>query len=160
MTPGDLDALQVAAIHLDGVRDEFVRKVYLAGLWERINESRQKGMSGRFSTTCLRSWCMCGRIMLTFESEAGDVTWLGPEDYIGSIAFHQENPYFDPATYEYIGLHSLHAQTKHAAAMMRLVIENWPTDIEIQRRIYHDDDKTMLDVVAYARSGREEEAAR
>ncbi len=124
---------------------EFTRHVYKAGLQDIIDESRERGMSGRFGDVTLRSYVITGRLGLTFESQRDQthsVSLVGPEG--------EPDPRF--------GVLSCHTATAwQARALIATVLALWPDDRTAQRQIFRDDPETMLDVVAALTSQRKEQ---
>jgi hypothetical protein len=100
----------------------FLSRVYSQGLVAVIDGSSQRGMSGQFGQTTLRSYVMAGRLMLTFargDSEHGeqDITFVCEEgDELGLAS----------------GMQSCYADVFTALAMFDDVISGWPSDPEAQ----------------------------
>jgi len=91
--------------------DKFLRQVYRQGMFDMITAVDQRGMSGEFGPTTLRTYTMCGRIMFTFANKEEDVTFIAEEG--------------DPNCYN-SGLQSLNADFLGALNLIQDVINHWP----------------------------------
>lgn len=101
----------------------FESKVYFNGLKKIIDSSTMKGMRGKFGSTELLTFTMCGRIMFTFKRGENNVSFLCAEGEIPSR----------------IGLHSIDATWPVAKSMIEEVIEVWEkTDIPMDEKIKND----------------------
>lgn len=117
--------------------DKFLREVYRRGLGKIINDSRDRGMSGTFGVTELRSYVVAGRIMLTFARridpskeghyQNGDY-WIINEH---SISFVCEED--DPLCYS-AGLQSVCADFRTCLDMIDDVILNWSAEAQQQKK--------------------------
>lgn len=146
----DFERLAQAARALEPTIDLFIVAVVNEGLMDRVDESRKKGMSGRFDGVALRTWCMAGRVMITLESEGGTVTLLGREEHRDESMrrYPDLGPFGDPRNPYGVGLHSIGCTNAAAIHMLHRVATNWPPDADEQRRIYKDDTGVTLDVLA------------
>ncbi len=88
---------------------QFEREVYCEGLMEIINASNIKGMSGKFNSTTLKTYTMCGRIMFTFEKDNDDITFICAENEVPSR----------------MGFQSINATWPCAKSMVEEVINAW-----------------------------------
>ena len=75
---------------LEELSTDFMFSVFVRGLDKVIIECPKRGMSGKFGNVTLRSWHMCGSIMMTFEQGSSQITLQGndgdnPGVYVKSI---------------------------------------------------------------------------
>lgn len=106
--------------------DEFLRKVYRRGLFNLIKEGNNRGMSGTFGETELRSFVSAGRLMLTFARKQNDKNEIDVSFLAGDN---------NPQAYS-AGVQSIHAGLPDCLAMINEVIEHWSIDKEKQTAIF------------------------
>lgn len=126
----DLERLFSASKTIDPYLVRFINEILVNDLWDLIQESEYRGMSGIFSGIAMRSYCICGRVMISLESEGGIVTFLG-----------YEGPNLQ---YAGMALHSIHCSDEAAIAMIEQILYKWPKTVEEQRKVYHDDKKVSI----------------
>lgn len=107
----------------------FLVNVAGAGLWDRIRESSQKGMSGIFGSVELRTYCIIGRIMLTFAEEPCWITYIADESAVDRI-----------------GLQAALSSADTAVRLMQTVIDLWPGTVEAQRLVFRDNDNISIGI--------------
>lgn len=111
----------------------FAHAVHANGLYDIINESRARGMSGKFGKTTLRSYVMAGRLMYTFAR-----THITQEVSFTYVC-EDEDPLAMSA-----GIQSCYADLKTCLAMLSDVIRTWPKDPAGQRRVFAADSKVRI----------------
>lgn len=119
--------------------DKFLRMVFSRGLYEIVDKDSQRGMSGKFGETELRTYVCAGRVMFTFarlidKDKEGyykkDGELYSNED---SVSFVGEDS--DPLCLS-AGIQSIQANFRTSLDMIEDVIKNWPTDIKEQKKVY------------------------
>lgn len=113
----------------------FEREVFAMGeLGLIIDKSKNKGMSGEFDGVSLRSFVMCGRLMMTFEAPNPDdpnlrdtFTIIGDE--------HATAPQF--------GWRSIAATADRASEMVNKVIQAWKKIPAEKRKKFYRDNKNI-----------------
>jgi hypothetical protein len=133
-----IDAYCNAQIHvIQQYFDRFLREVYRKGLFQIIENSKVKGMCGKFGNTELWSFSMAGRLTFTFaRKEADEEIWA---------SFIVEDG--DPTGYTG-GQGSCNTNFVQTLELLSDVISNWPTLSDEQLKSYKDNNKVTLDVVA------------
>lgn len=102
--------------HLMQVFDKFLRVVYRPALFEIIKNASERGMSGKFGQTELRSFCLAGRLMLSFARKGDEhiLTFIGEEGDKNAWRF---------------GIQSFsNVDFQMSLAMVNEVIEKWPSE--------------------------------
>jgi hypothetical protein len=96
--------------------------VYRKGLFDIIEACNVRGMSGQFGDTVLRTYTLCGRIMMTFAKST-------EKDLIGdnSVTFITEEG--DPLAYS-AGIQTIEADFRTSLDLIEDVIKYWP---EVQK---------------------------
>ncbi len=107
----------------------FLRQVYRQGMYDLIDNCKLKGMSGKFGKTTLRSFCLAGRVMMTFATQDGklerSVTFVGDDrDQTGKR----------------FGVQSVEADLTTALKIIDEVVIDWPeNNKEQQQKIFQPD---------------------
>lgn len=105
------------AAALDHAIALFAAHVAERGLWDTINASRSRGMSGTFGGVAMRTFAVAGRTMVTLELTDGlSVTLIGRSWTEGPGA---------PLNRHGIALHSIEAPAPIAAYMLGAVVGAW-----------------------------------
>lgn len=135
---------------LDHALHKFNRRVYRTNLWKMMEDSSERGFSGKFGSTTLRTYYMAGRTMLTFAREpVVEVTFEGDD----SISFPDELQIESSVTFVAdasdstglrTGLQSCYADITTAVAMIEEVICNWPKTIDEQVQIFAPDREVSI----------------
>jgi hypothetical protein len=78
---------EILSEELDAIAKKFMFSVFVRGLDKVIIKCPQRGMSGKFGDVTLRSWHMCGSIMMTFTRGDSQITLQGSDDDDPGIYF-------------------------------------------------------------------------
>lgn len=105
--------------------DKFLRVVYKRGMFKIIKESPERGMSGTFGSTELRTYVFAGRTMFTFVHKN-----KGGEE---SLSFVSDD--VDPNGLS-AGIQSVYTDLAGALGMIDDIITNWPSDTTMQKRLF------------------------
>ena len=134
-----------ASTKLGALAQSFENRVYETGLKEMVHVSTKKGMSGVFNGVNLMSWCMCGRIMITFEvPNARNPKINDTFTIIGN----------EPPNSGNFGWRSIYATADRATEIVNKVISAWETVPALDRaHLFHDDKDVMLDAIAAMKAG-------
>jgi hypothetical protein len=112
---------------------KFLHRVLRQGLFEIINACPQRGMSGTFGPTTLRSYVIAGRLMLTFARPG--------EDQEQSISFVCTDD--DPLGLGG-GVQSVYTDIHTAMSMLADVMAAWPSDRPAQVQVFQSDPTVSL----------------
>lgn len=118
---------KILSEELDKIAKKFMFSVFVRGLDKVIIKCPHRGMSGKFGDVTLRSWHMCGSIMMTFTRGDSQITIQGSDDD-------------DPGIY----FKSIDATLPDAKSIVDAVIAEWKklkTPKEI-KSLYKSDDET------------------
>jgi hypothetical protein len=124
---------------LQQVFDKFLRLVYRRGMGKMIDKSADRGMSGTFGKTHLRTYVLAGRVMFTF---ARIVDESKPSSYEkeGKLYSNEHSVSFvgedgDPLCLG-AGIQSIYADFRTALDMIEDVTTSWPADAKEQRKVF------------------------
>lgn len=129
-----IDALFNAQRHLlEQTFYTFLDRVFRRGLFEVIDTSPRRGMSGTFGETTLRSYVVAGRLMLTFarpgEQMEHSVSFVcGDDDPLGLGG----------------GTQSVYTDLQTALAMINDVTANWPQERSAQQEVFKADENVNI----------------
>jgi len=117
---------------LQQVLYKFLDRVFSQGLFNIIDTSPQRGVSGTFGETTLRGYVIDGRLMLTF-ARPGE-----PMEHSASFVCGDDDPLV-------LGGRVQHVDTdlQTAIAMINDVMTGWPEDSSAQADILKYDDNVM-----------------
>lgn len=101
----------------------FEEEVFKKGLWNIINRSRKKGMSGQFGDVKVLSYVIGGRVMIQLEQGRESVTFVGVEEVRANFGFS-----------------SISGTLPCAVEMVEKVIEFWREASPEERDTVHNDD--------------------
>lgn len=127
--------------------DKFTRLVYRKGLGEMVDKAKDRGMSGKFGRTELRTFVLAGRIMFTFARRINKkkkvVYRQDGETYLNEwmVSFVGEES--DPLLLS-AGIQSVYCNFRTALNLMEDVIRHWPKDPKEQKRLFKPDRKVSL----------------
>jgi hypothetical protein len=112
---------------------KFLDRVFRRGLFEIADESPQRGMSGTFGETTLRTYMVAGRFMLTFarpgEQMEHSVSFVcGDDDPLGLGG----------------GVQSVYTDLQTAIAMINDVMAGWPEGRSAQAEILKPDENVTI----------------
>jgi hypothetical protein len=129
-----IDRYVNAEFHLLQQRfDKFLRVVYKEGLFKIIKECQDRGMSGSFGNTELRTYVIAGRTMFTFARKNKE----GEE----SLSFVSDDT--DPNGLS-AGVQSVYTDLGGALGMIDDVINGWPSSPDKQKRMFTVDKEVSL----------------
>lgn len=111
----------------------FVDKVYTKGLAKFIQDTQERGMSGKVGETTIRTYYLAGRQLITFARPNADEG--KPEHSLTLISGED-----DPLALG-IGIQSVFTHLETALAMLDDVITNWPDEREQAWMLLSPDDK-------------------
>ena len=111
----------------------FLNSVFSKGLFEVIDSSKKRGMSGKFGETNLRSFVAAGRMMLTFSRQ------YGADEHSISYVLPDDDPHGLGA-----GVQSLYTDLRVAIEMIDDVIENWPSEEKHQKKAFKADKNVSI----------------
>lgn len=114
----------------------FVAKVYTKGLAKFIDDTQERGMSGEFGETTVRTYYIAGRQMITF---ARPNAVEGYEEHSLSLLCEEGDPLAMG-----IGSQSIFTDFDTALAMIDDVIINWPDDLEQAWMMVAPDDNVRI----------------
>lgn len=109
------------------IRNAFFDSVCQHGLWQRIDEVDDRGMSGSFGDVELRSYVIAGRTMITIANKDNQITFLTDD--------RERNG---------IGLHTTEGDAEVIKSMVRTVIYGWPDDVSDQRNTFKANSKIQI----------------
>jgi hypothetical protein len=135
------------AVVLQQTFDKFLLKVYRRGMGEMIDKGSDRGMSGVFGTTHLRTYVLAGRVMFTFARKL-DENKPSTYEKDGSIYSNEDNVSFvgedgDPLCLS-AGIQSIHADFRTCLDMIEDVIKGWPADPQEQRNVWQGDKEVAV----------------
>ena len=131
---GELDAVLNAERHILRLAFfRFLNSVFSKGLFDVIDSSSKRGMSGKFGNTTLRSFVVAGRMMLTFSRKYGD------DEHTISYVLPDDDPHGLGA-----GLQSLYTDLQVAIEMIDDVILNWPSGEKHQKKAFKPDKNVSI----------------
>lgn len=118
---------EILSNELEKLARKFMFSVFVRGLDNVIIKCPQRGMSGRFGDVTLRSWHMCGSIMMTFTRGDSQITLQGSDDD-------------DPGIY----FKSIDATIPEAKIIVTTVIAEWKKlrTSKDMKRVYKADNET------------------
>lgn len=121
--------------------DKFLLKVYRRGMGEMIDAGSNRGMSGLFGTTHLRTYVLAGRVMFTFARKI-DESKSSLYEQDGHFYSNEHSVSFvgeegDPLCLS-AGIQSVHADFRTCLDMIEDVIKAWPADVQQQRNVWQD----------------------
>ena len=127
--------------------DKFIRLVYRKGLYDFVDKSPKRGMSGKFGETELRTFIMAGRVMFTFARKI-DKKRPGIFEKGGKIYSNENDISFvgedgDSLGYS-AGIQSLNTDFLTALDMMNDVIKGWPAEAGKQWKIHKGGNVSIL----------------
>lgn len=139
----DIDSYCNAQSHvLQHTFDKFVRNVYRNGMYEAIDKCKERGMTGKFGRTELRTYVMAGRIMFTFaRKRKGKTVYYGSDNKpFHTLPYREDSVSFvaedgDPLALS-AGIQSVEANFKTSLAMIEDVVRHWPSDKKAQESTY------------------------
>jgi hypothetical protein len=112
--------------------DKFLWSVYQNGLHKVIKKCKQRGMSGRFGKTELRTFITAGRIMFTFTRKIDDTKETSDSnEWSVSFVGAEDDPLCLSA-----GVQSIHTDFTTALDLIEEVIRNWPAQASEQEAAY------------------------
>lgn len=130
----EIDMVFNAERHLlEQVFYKFLDQVSRNGLFQIIDESTKRGMSGSFGQITLRTYMMAGRLMLTFARHGEEMEYrvsfvCGDDDALGLGG----------------GTQSVYADLQTAIDMINDVIVGWPDDPSAQAEIFRIDENVSI----------------
>lgn len=131
--------------------DKFLRQVYRKGMFKLVDECKERGMTGRFGETDLRTYIIMGRVMFTFarkiDKTKGEIFREGGQIYSNedSISFVGEDNDFLALS---AGTQSIHTDLRTGMDMIEDVIKGWPQQEIEQEKVFKADKDVKLDAVA------------
>jgi len=114
----------------------FVAKVFTKGLSGFIHEGQDRGMSGKFGQTTLRTYWLAGRLMMTLARPSDDES----QDERSLTLICEDD---DPLALG-IGIQSVYTDLNTALAMIDEVINVWPSNLEDAWMMMAPDDKVGI----------------
>lgn len=122
--------------------DKFLRLVYRRGMYEIADKGDERGMSGKFGNTELRTFICAGRIMFTFaRRKKGKTVFYGHDGKaFHTVPYHEDSVSFvgedgDPLCLS-AGIQSVHADFRNSLDMIEDVIKRWPETEKERKRLY------------------------
>lgn len=120
--------------------DKFLRTVYGKGLYDIIQKSKHRGMSGKFGDTELRTFSTAGSLKFTFARPG---KMFKCSDQETSVSFVAED---DDRIALSAGIQSEYASLTEAMAMIEDVIKGWPTKKKDQAKVFTVDKDVNLGI--------------
>ncbi|MFA4998869.1 MAG: hypothetical protein WC514_02510 [Candidatus Paceibacterota bacterium] len=138
--------------------DKFLRRVYRKGMFNLIDKCEERGMTGKFGETDVRTYVIAGRIMFTFarkiDKSKGGLFQEGEQVYSNEDSVSFVGGDDDPLCLS-AGIQSIHADLKTGMDMIEDVIKGWPEQEKEQKRVFKADKDVKMDVVAVMEAATE-----